>query len=287
MNKIGMILEGGGQRGIFTAGVLDYLMEKEFYLPYVIGVSAGACNAVDYKSGQIGRTKICMVDAQTEHKYISIQTLIRKGYLFDMNMVFDKFPNELVPFDYDAYFANDMRCLIEASNCLTGEPVYLEEYEDRRRLMIACRASASLPLLAPTVKLDNILMLDGGITDSIPIRKAISDGYDKNVVIMTKIPRYRKPEKASKKMMHLARMKYKKYPEFLKAMENRNSYYNETVDYIESLEKEGKVFVIRPQVDGVERAERNLEKLNAQYNHGREVAESVYEDLLRFANTTE
>ena len=127
MKHVGLVLEGGGQRGVFTSGVLDYMMERGLQLPYVIGVSAGACNAVDYVSGQIGRTKECMIDAQKEYGYINMKNFLKTGYLFDMDMAFDRYPNELVPFDFEAYKKSPIRCVMTATNCKTGMSAYIEE----------------------------------------------------------------------------------------------------------------------------------------------------------------
>ena len=120
MKKAGMILEGGGQRGIFTSGVLDYLMEKKVQVPYVLGVSAGACNAVDYVSNQILRTKECMLDAQLDNELYGIRTMVETKHFMNMDLIFDEFPNHLYPFDYEAYVKSPTRCLLVTTNCLNG-----------------------------------------------------------------------------------------------------------------------------------------------------------------------
>ena len=181
-----MILEGGGQRGIFTSGVLDYLMEKKVQVPYVLGVSAGACNAVDYVSNQILRTKECMLDAQLDNELYGIRTMVETKHFMNMDLIFDEFPNHLYPFDYEAYVKSPTRCLLVTTNCLNGKAEYLEEYRSREKMMQICRASSSLPFGAPMVKIDGVPMLDGGIADSIPVRKAIADGFDHNIVILTR-----------------------------------------------------------------------------------------------------
>ena len=185
MKKAGMILEGGGQRGIFTSGVLDYLMAKKVELPYVIGVSAGACNEVDYVSNQILRNKECMLDAQLDNELYGVKTLMHTKHFMNMDLIFDEFPNHTYPFDFEAYVKSPTRCLLAVTNCVTGKAEFIEEYRDKARMMNACRASSSLPFGAPMVDLDGIPMLDGGIADSIPIRKAIADGFDHNIIILT------------------------------------------------------------------------------------------------------
>lgn len=163
MSKAGMILEGGGTRGVFTAGVLDYFMEQGLYLPYVIGVSAGACNAVDYVSRQPGRTKMCTIDFLEAGSYVGLKSLIQTHSLFNMDLIFDVFPNRLIPFDYDTYFSSGATCILTATNCLTGRAAYLTEDSSRERLMAICRASSSLPVISQMVKVDGIPMLDGGL----------------------------------------------------------------------------------------------------------------------------
>lgn len=273
------MLEGGGQRGVFTSGVLDYIMERELKLPYVIGVSAGACNAVDYVSWQIGRTKECMIDAQVEHSYITMKNFLKTGYLFDMDMVFDRYPNEYVPFDFDTYLNSDIRCVMVATNCQTGMPVYIEEKENPKRMMAACRASSSLPFVSPMVRVDGIPMLDGGLSDSIPVKRAMIDGYRYNVLVLTKVKGYRKPETVEK-TYKMARLAYKKYPHLVNALKDRNRAYNKTLDYIEKLEEKGKIFVIRPEFDGAGRVERDRDKLNAFYQHGHDYMKAHYDELI-------
>ncbi|HIR27382.1 MAG TPA: patatin family protein [Candidatus Choladousia intestinigallinarum] len=278
MKKVGMILEGGGQRGIFTSGVLDYFMEKKLKVPYVLGVSAGACNAVDYVSGQILRTKECMLDAQMDYELYGFHTMMKTKHFMNMDLIFDDFPNRQYPFDYEAFAKSPMRCVLEATNCITGRPAYIEEYKDRQRLMDACRASSSLPFAASPVMVDGIPMMDGGISDSVPIRKAIREGYDSNIVILTRPRGYRKKEKPDK-TIKLAKMYYRKYPGLSKALLNRNYVYNRTMELLEHLEERGRVFLICPSAPTVKRTEKDLEKLEDFYWHGYEEAKRLYPSL--------
>lgn len=286
MPKIGMILEGGGQRGVFTSGVLDYLMEQNFKVPYVIGVSAGTCNAVDYVSEQKYRTKKCMIDAQRSYHLYSAKNIIKKGYYIDMDLIFSDFPNEIYPFDFDTYFASETRCLMTATDCLTGQAVYLEENKDKKRMMAACRASSSLPFVSAMVEVDGKPMFDGGLADSIPIRKAIKDGYKYNLVILTRQKGYRKPEKPGK-TVKLAKAVYKQYPMLVKALALRNRRYNRTMEMIEALEEKGRIFVMRPQTACVGRTEKNISKLEAFYKHGYDYAKSLYPELLLWCKRAE
>jgi len=279
MKKVGMILEGGGQRGIFTSGVLDYLMGQKLQVPYVIGVSAGACNAVDYVSGQILRTKECMLDAQLDYELYGMRTMLRTRYFMNMDLIFDQFPNHDYPFDYRAYVKSPIRCLLATTNCVTGRAEFIEEYRDMNRMMAACRASSSLPFVSPVVKVDGVPMMDGGIADSVPVRKAISDGFDYNIVILTRRRGYYKSEEGGAAVMRLARLHYRRYPMLARALMQRNHNYNRTMDLIERLEQQGRVFVIRPERPCVGRTERDLEKLEDFYWHGYERGEELYPAL--------
>lgn len=286
MKKVGMVLEGGGQRGIFTSGVLDYFMEKKLKVPYVLGVSAGACNAVDYVSGQILRTKECMLDAQLNYELYGVHTMMKTRHFMNMDLIFDDFPNRYYPFDYKAFARSPMRCVLEATNCLTGKPVYLEEYRDRQRLMDACRASSSLPFAASPVKLDGVPLMDGGISDSIPVRKAIREGYRYNIVILTRPRGYRKKEEPGSSVK-LARMYYRKYPGLSRALKSRNQVYNRTMELLEHLEKRGRVFLICPSLPSVSRTEKDLEKLEDFYWHGYEEAKRLYPQLREWLSRRE
>lgn len=182
-----LVLEGGATRGVFTSGVLDYLMEQDLYLSHVIGVSAGSCNGVDYISRQPGRTKDCMIHREKEYDYyMGIRKFIKEKSLLNMDLLFDKFPNEIYPFDFETYF----QCRITAewvmTNCVTGEAEYADDRSDKERLMKICRASSSMPLLSPIVNVDGAPYLDGGLSDSIPLDRAMQHGERKIVVVSTK-----------------------------------------------------------------------------------------------------
>ena len=266
MRQQGLILEGGGQRGVFTAGALNLLMEKEILFSNVYGVSAGACNAVDYTAGQMGRTKKCMNTSDKAYRYVSLKNIIKSRSLFDMDMLFDKLPNKYIPFDYDAYFNSKVTCELVATNCITGKAEYFRENEDKKQLMDICRASSSLPLASPMVEINGIPYLDGGIADSIPLNRSIKMGNQKHVLILTRNYGYRKT--ISHKNNALVLSAYRKYPNLAYAILRRPTVYNRCMDTIEKLEKMGKIFVIRPDIGVVTRTERNIEKLEAFYQHG-------------------
>lgn len=280
MKEAALILEGGAVRGVYTSGVLDYLMEQGVTFPYVTGVSAGACNAVDFVSNQPGRTRNCMIPQDKEYDYHNHKNMLRRKSLFDMDMIFDIYPNQVYPFDYDTYFNSDTLCELAVTNCLTGQPEYLSEKEDRERLMQICRASSSLPLVSPMVYVDDTPYLDGGLSDSVPIRHAVSLGYKKNVVILTRNKGYRKNLSKRTKKIYIAA--YRKYPNLVKSIYYRAEKYNRTMEYIEYLEEKGRIFVMRPAVPAVSKMETNAEVLTSFYQHGYDNMKERYEELMEY-----
>lgn len=282
MKKGTLILEGGAVRGVFTSGVLDCLMEKEMYLSHVVGVSAGACNGVNYVSEQIGRTKKCMIHQEDAYDYyMGIRKFIKEKSLLNMDMIFDKFPNEIYPFDYNTYFHSEISAEWVTTNCMTGKAEYMDDRENKERLMKICRASSSMPLISPIVNIDGVPYLDGGLSDSIPIRRAMRYGNKKMVIVLTKNKGYRK-KFVTKAKRRLYMSAYKKYPELVKTLIKRPVMYNRTLEKIEKLEEEGKIFVIRPETMMISRLERNAEKQEEFYRHGYEEMEKRYDELLKY-----
>ena len=283
MKKAAMILEGGAVRGVFSSGALDYLMEQECYLPHVIGVSAGSCNAIDYVSRQKGRTRDCIIRSGKEDgKLINLRNAVKNKSLFDMDLLFEIDPNEKHPFDYETYFASKMTCEIVVTNCMTGQAEYLQEKQSRERLMKLCRASSSIPVVSPMVTIDSVPYLDGGIADSIPLIHSLRQGFRKNVLVLTRNRGYRKT--MSRKSMAFYRAALGKYPELLRSVCLRPYHYNRIMTYIEKWEDEGKIFVIRPQIRTVSRTESNPQTLMAFYKHGYEQMKDRYDELLEYLN---
>nr|WP_294490740.1 patatin family protein [uncultured Mediterraneibacter sp.] len=282
IKKATLVLEGGATRGVFTSGALDYLMEENLYLSHVIGVSAGACNAVDYVSKQPGRTRECMIplDRSTDY-YYGIRDFIKEKSVMNMDLIFDRFPNQLLPFDFDTYFQSDMRCELVTTNCITGKAEYMTEDHDRERLMKICRASCSMPLLTPIVNIDDTPYLDGGLADSVPIRRAREIGNEKIVVILTKNQGYRK-KVVSPALQRVYRRAYRSYPNLIRTIFRRSFEYNKTMNHIDQLEKRGEIFVLRPQVKPVSRLERNKESLQAFYEHGYHYMERRMDELMKY-----
>ena len=282
MEKATLVLEGGATRGVFTSGVLDYLMEKDLYMSHVIGVSAGSCNGVDYVSKQIGRTKECMIYDDDEFDYyFGVRKFVKEKSVLNMDLIFDRFPNEIYPFDYDTYFQSEIKTEWVVTNCETGKPEYMDDKKEKEKLMKICRASCSMPLLSPIVKIDGTPYLDGGLADSIPLKRAITYGNKKIVIISTKDRGYRKKlvTRAQRKIYERA---YKKYPNLVKTIMYRPFHYNAVISHIEKLEDEGKVFVIRPEIPLISRLERDTAKLTKFYEHGYEQGEKYFEDLQNY-----
>ena len=282
IKKATLVLEGGATRGIFTSGALDYLMERDLYFSDVIGVSAGSCNAVDYVSRQPGRTRDCMIPTDKEGKYYyGIRDFVKEKSLMNMDLIFDKYPKELLPFDFETYFNSEINCQIVTTNCLTGKAEYMTEDSDNDRLMKLCRASSSMPLLTPIVNIDNVPYLDGGLADSVPIRRAQQMENEKIVVILTKNQGYRKSV-LSPTMLRVYKRAYKSYPNLIRTIFRRSFEYNKTMNYLDQLEKRGEIFILRPQVKPVSRLERNKETLHAFYEHGYKYTERKFDDLMEY-----
>lgn len=269
-SQSGLVLEGGGMRGVFTCGVLDSFMDRGIRFPYAIGVSAGACNGLSYMSGQRGRAKYSNIDLLEKYKYIGLRYLLKKRNIMDFDLLFQEFPEHILPYDYEAYFRCPERFVMVTTNCTTGEANYFEEKQCKERLIDIVRASSSLPFVCPITYVDNIPMLDGGIVDSIPVMRARHDGFTNNVVVLTRNRGYRKEIEGTKVPPFI----YKRYPQLREAINRRSVVYNEQLDLVEQMEEAGEITVIRPRNPiEVNRIERNIRKLTDLYEEGYRCAE--------------
>ena len=275
MNKItitpqsGLILEGGGMRGVFTSGVLDCFMDHGIRFPYTIGVSAGACNGLSYMSGQRGRAKYSNIDMLDKYHFIGIKHLITKGNIMDFDLMFHTFPEQIVPYDYEAYAKCTEEYEMVTTNCHTGKACYYNEKHNRQRIIEIVKASSSLPFVCPIAYVDGIPMLDGGIADSIPLLRVRELGYNQNVVVLTRNKGYRKENKPS----NVPSFFYRKYPLLRQAIAGRNMMYNQQIALVEELEDKGELIVIRPtQPITVSRMEKDTAKLLDLYNQGYQAA---------------
>lgn len=280
MNKYGLIMEGGAMRGMFTAGVMDVLMENEIHFDGAIGVSAGAAFGCNFKSNQIGRVIRYNKNYCKDPRFCSIRSLIKTGDLYGAEFCYTTIPYELDLFDCEAYLNNPMDFYVVCTDVETGKPVYRKCITGRDEDLIWIRASASMPIASRVVEATGYKLLDGGISDSIPLEYFESLGYNKNVVILTQPKGYiKKPSKA----LPLIKASLKDYPNVYKTMQNRHNDYNETISFIEEKEKSGDVLVIRPPEKlPVGRVEHNPDKLQIAYDIGVKTALEQLEEIKSF-----
>lgn len=275
----GLVLEGGGMRGVFTCGVLDYLIDKNIDFGYTIGVSAGACNGLSYMSRQRGRAKFSNIDLLDRYHYIGFKYMFTQRSIMDIDLLYRQFPETIIPYDYDACFRNKSEFELVTTDCRTGKPLYLSETSDAVRLLKLVKASSSLPFVMPIEWIDGIPMLDGGIGDSIPVQRAIDKGHETNVVVLTRNIGYRK----NGFLLPVPGFIYRRYPALRKALNERAEVYNAQLELVERLEREGRIVVIRPQHPvEVGRIEKNSSKLLSLYNEGYAEAERVF-SMLKWA----
>lgn len=273
-------MEGGAMRGLFTAGVIDVMMENDFTFDGAIGVSAGAVFGCNYKSHQIGRvlrynTRFCK-----DPRYAGFRSLIKTGDLYGADFCYGEIPNKLDRFDTDTYQNSNMDFYVVCTDVKTGRPVYHNCKTGDEHDIKWMRASASMPMVSRIVEVDGYQLLDGGIADSIPIRKFQQLGYDKNVIILTQPLDY---VKQKNKMLPLMRVTMRKYPKVIEAVARRHDVYNETTAYIRALEKQGKVLVIRPnQLLNIAQVVHDPKELNRVYQIGRAEALHRLEDIRKF-----
>ena len=279
MHHAGLILEGGGMRGVYTAGILDFFLDKEIEFKEIYGVSAGSCHACSYLSKQRGRAFDVNVQYLDDPQYCSVRSLVKTGNLFGAEMLYHTIPDKLNQYDYDTFMKYQGKFYAVLTNCVTGEPVYYPVREMHKDIS-AIQASSSLPLVSKMVWIEGVPYLDGGISDSIPLEQSLKNGNKWNVVILTRDSSYRKSPNS---MMPLIKARYKKYPKLVEQMKNRHLHYNRTLKLIEKGEKAGKVFVIRPKKPvEIGRIEKNREKLTKLFNEGYEDAEKCYDQLAEF-----
>ncbi|MDQ0273699.1 patatin-like phospholipase family protein [Cytobacillus purgationiresistens] len=275
-----LVLEGGGMRGAYSAGVMEYFLENNLFFPYVIGVSAGAANAASYLSKQRGRNKKVSIEYVADPRYLSLRNYRKSRQLFGMDFIFDEIPNKYVPYDFPVFQESESEFMIGATDCHSGEPVYFGKMDYGAEMLKLLKASSSLPFVAPEVEHNGMVLLDGGISDPIPIKKAQNDGYQKAVVVLTRNKGYmKKPSKLN----FLVKRKYPLYPGLYQAMTVRYEKYNDTLKYLEQEEKNGRVIIIRPQQPmDVGRMERNPRKLEKLYDQGFQDAKNLADRIVNF-----
>ena len=276
--KTCLVLEGGGLRGIYTAGVLDEMFKDKIKIDAIIGVSMGALIGINYKSKQPERAIRYNLRYCNNKRYMGFRSFLKTGNIANKEFAYYKIPNELDKFDYDTYKKTKMKMYVTVTNLETGEAEYIE-IKDAKDNIEYFRATSSIPGVSKIVEIDGKKYLDGGIADSIPVKKALDLGYDRVIVVLTRPIEYRKKETEMKWLQS----RYKKYPKFMKTISKRNKSYNEKVEKIIKLEKEGKVFCIRPSKRvNIKRIEKNERIILEQYNLGKRDYLDSKEELLKF-----
>ena len=264
--KTGLVLEGGGMRGIYTVGALDVFLDEEISFDYIIGVSAGAGNAVSYISKQRGRGYRCDMDYIHDERYMGKKPMREEKSVFGLHFIYDILPTELEPLDFDAFYADSAEFITVATDAATGKAVYFGKEHIKNKDTTVLKASASLPIFSPPISYQGKLYFDGGVADSIPVRRAVEDGCDRLVIILTKPRGYRKKPMA---FPHLNATLLKDYPKVVEAMEARYKVYNDSLDYAYALEKEGKAVIIAPEYPlSVDKFTSDSEKLEHCYLEG-------------------
>ena len=281
-NKIGLVLEGGGHRGIYTAGVLDTFAENKISFDGIMGVSAGCVHGASFLSGQIGRsirytTKYC-----DNSNYMGIGSLITTGNFFNEKFCYYDLPETLDPFDNDSFDKNQTQFFAVCTDVKTGSAIYHECETLKGEKIKWLQASASMPLVSKIIKIDDNLLLDGGIADSIPIKKMQELGFEKNIVILTQEAGYRKNPNS---LLPIIKLVYKKYPKLIEAIENRHIVYNQQLEFLEEQEKLGNVIIIGPsEKPTASRTEKDKEKILETYNLGKKDALSIIKNIIEYTN---
>lgn len=256
-------------RGVFTAGVLDYMLDAGISFPYAVAVSAGAGHGLSFKSRHRGRAKKTCIDMLRKYNYVGVRHLWNERSVFSQKMIYDLIPNEILPFDFDMCFADFMRYEMVTTNCLTGRAEYFSERYDRQRLLQITKASGSLPFACPVCWLDGVPMLDGGITDPIPVDRALSQGCDRLVVVLTRNKGYRDTMPRLKNLT----LMYADYPRLRVALRRIAEVYNAQLERVEELEREGRAIVLRPEQPlQIDRLSTNLVNLYALYDEAYDIA---------------
>lgn len=281
MKKVGMVLEGGSMRGIFTAGVLDTLLENNIEIDGIISVSAGALFGVNYFSKQKGRAIRYNRKYLGDRRYISKSSLLLTGNMVNKDFTFYKLTKELDPLDNETFMKSNKDFYVTATNIETGQPEYLKinnVYEQLEEF----RASSAVPFASEIIEINGKKYLDGGISDSIPIEKCLSLGYEKTIVVLTQPQGFQKPP-LSNKTIKMVNLKYHKYPKLIESMKNRYIKYNKTLERIIDLETKKEIFVIRPSEKiNIPITSHNLEAIDKVYNMGINDCNKIIDSLKEY-----
>ena len=276
--RVGLVLEGGGMRGLYTAGVLDAFLDAGIEVDGIVSVSAGALFGVNFVSGQRGRALRYNKKYISHPNYMGLRSWLRTGNMVNKDFTYYEIPMKLDVFDQEAFAKANIPFYAVATNVETGQPEYFQIDHVFEQMEIL-RASSALPLVSKIVEWEGKKYLDGGLSDSIPVEFARSLGFDKLIVILTRPLGYRK--KASSGRIY--KLLYRKYPNFVKVATKRYQHYNDSLDQIEELEKTGDLFAIRPSKTlEIGRLEKNPDKLEDIYQLGLQDGEEIMADLREY-----
>lgn len=283
--KKGLVLEGGGLRALFTAGVTDVMMENQIEFDGLIGVSAGATFGCNYKSKQIGRALRYNIAYKDDPRYMGWRSFLKTGDLVGAEFSYHILPNELDIFDYETFRQNPMEFHIVCTDAETGEPVYKQLDDMTSEGLDWIRASASMPIVSRPVPLEGRKLLDGGIVNSIPLKHFQELGYERNIVVLTQPKGFFKKRT---KLMPLFQLTMRKYPAIIKAMGRRHLMYNEQLRYLAEQERKGNTLLIYPEDTlPIGRTEQNEEKMRKVYQMGRKCAEDNLKRIKEFLTKTD
>lgn len=278
LEGISLILEGGTFRTIYTSGILDYYLDENIMMPYILGISAGAINAASYISKQRERTYRLFTEYRHDKRYIGKRNFLKERSLFGLDFAYNVLPNELDLFDWDTYFDYKGTIKFGVTNAYTGEVEYMNALEMDRECTIM-RATCAIPVMFPEIKINDIPYYDGGLSEPVPIKQAIKDRFDKHIIVLTRPKGYRKTmDSKTKFVMNLLK---KKYPKLVEVMKLRVDHYNESMELCEELERQGKAFIYRPST-ALGSFEKDVEQLKSNYQMGYDLAVSRHEELMQF-----
>lgn len=282
--KVGMILEGGAMRGIFTAGIVDFFLDRNIEIPNVLAVSAGAYAGMNYVSGQKRRILTSVIEPMRKEKVLGASLFFKTGEFFNMDLLFDRVPRVDSPYDFDAMLNSGKRFITSTVDCNTGESVYFDKFKNFDEFLNVIRVGNSLPLLSKVGYIDGIPMMDGGMVDAIPVSKALEEGWDKIIVVLTRNASYRKSAKGDIYNSKIVKLFYHKYKGLLKAIDVRPKRYNESIETLLELEKQGKAFIYRPEGIVLTNNESDPDVLTHYHQVGYDIAANRYDELMEFLN---
>lgn len=280
LTNIALVLEGGGMRGMFSAGVFEAFLLKELTFPYITAVSAGACNILSYMSRQPLRTRKIIENYVTDKRYFSLRNWLKEGSIFGFDFIFEDLPKKLLPFDFATYYQYPGILQVGTTDLRTGKAAWFGK-EAIGRSFTPVRASSSMPFLAPVVHMGGRDLLDGALVAPIPYEKALKAGYDKLVVVLTRNAGYRKKKSVPKLLLKTV---YHEYPKLWDIMQQRPALYNEQLEAVEEMERQGKAVIIRPQIPlEIDKLDIKPDKLLALHDHGIGCGLEACEKILRLA----